>query len=428
MARFTLLPLLCAAVIATSTPASANPPGSPSGGVPLAMLTPPAPGTVDGVDAFGRIVGPSEDLANVPVVAAQGGWGLDSVLSDALAARRAAAVEVTTAEADFIDGMSRLVAAQRDARTAADRVTGIRKRLATFRRDLRTLALERFTRTTDLPGLVAGVEIERMASNRRAEVLSAQGTSVVARHVDALQAELADAVDAAEAASAVVSEVLDTIREAGRTRARALEDLERAQSEVDRLRTAVRALGVTTDVAGTDLPVVALDAYWRAARALRLLQPNCGITWWVLAAIGRTESRHGRFGGGRPGPDGTVSVATIGIALDGTNNTRRIGDSDGGLLDGDPVYDRAVGPMQFIPTTWARWATDGNGDGVADPQNIYDAALAAARYLCSSGPIDTDHRLLHALTHYGGARPYALVVLGIAHAYEGAVTGLPTPP
>lgn len=392
------------------------------------MITPPAPGTVDGVDAFGRIVGPSEDLANVPAVAAQGSWGLDMALSDALATRRAAAAEVSAAEAILVEGMSQLIAAQRDARTAANRVSGIRERLATFRRDLRTLALERFTRSTDLPGLVAGVEVERMASDRRAEVLSAEGASAVVRRVDALQAELGDAVDAAEVASAVVSEVLDTIRQAGRNRARALENLERAQSEVDRLRTAVRALGVTADVAGTDLPVVALDAYWRAARTLRLLQPDCGLTWWVLAAVGRTESRHGRFGGGRPGPDGTVSVPIIGIALDGTNNTRLIRDSDGGLLDGDPVYDRAVGPMQFIPTTWARWATDGNGDGVADPQNIYDASLAAARYLCASGPIDTDQRLLSALSHYGGARPYALVVLGLAHAYAAAITGLPTPP
>jgi len=60
-------------------------------------------------------------------------------------------------------------------------------------------------------------------------------------------------------------------------------------------------------------------------------------------------------------------------------------DTDGGMLDGDTTWDRAVGPFQFIPSTWARWKADGNADGVADPQNIEDAALAAGRYLCAGG-------------------------------------------
>ena len=57
-------------------------------------------------------------------------------------------------------------------------------------------------------------------------------------------------------------------------------------------------------------------------------------------------------------------------------------DSDGGRLDGNEEWDRAIGPMQFIPETWSKWATDGNGDGVSDPHNLYDAAAAAGRFLC----------------------------------------------
>jgi len=59
-----------------------------------------------------------------------------------------------------------------------------------------------------------------------------------------------------------------------------------------------------------------------------------------------------------------------------------IEDSDDGALDGNARWDRAVGPMQFIPETWAYWEADGNQDGVLDPQNLYDAAATAGRFLC----------------------------------------------
>ena len=41
--------------------------------------------------------------------------------------------------------------------------------------------------------------------------------------------------------------------------------------------------------------------------------------------------------------------------------------------------------MQFIPSTWMIYGADGNGDGIKDPFNIFDAALAAANYLCDAG-------------------------------------------
>lgn len=267
--------------------------------------------------------------------------------------------------------------------------------------------------------------MERTIAAHHGAVLSAEGTAVVSRRLRRAEDDLRTATTARDAEVEHASGLLGELRRQGLVRAEALGELEAAQERVDRLRSAVRSTAVAADVSGTDIPIVALDAYWRAARIVRLLHPNCGLTWWMLAGIGRTESRHGRYGGGRPGPDGTVSVPTVGIPLDGTNNTREIRDSDGGLLDGDAVYDRAVGPMQFIPTTWARWSSDGNGDGIADPQNIYDATLAAGRYLCASGPIDTDERLSHALAHYGGTRAYAAVALGIGRGYAATVVGLP---
>ena len=76
---------------------------------------------------------------------------------------------------------------------------------------------------------------------------------------------------------------------------------------------------------------------------------RCGITWWALAGIRRVESNHGTYGLSLARADGEHLDPIIGIPLDGTRGTRLITDTDGGLLDGDTSYDRAVGPMQFIP-------------------------------------------------------------------------------
>ncbi len=72
----------------------------------------------------------------------------------------------------------------------------------------------------------------------------------------------------------------------------------------------------------------------------------------------------------------------LGPVLDGDNGTALLLDTDGGAYDQDRRYDRAVGPMQFVPATWAELGRDGNGDGIKDPNNIWDATLAAAGYLC----------------------------------------------
>ena len=135
-----------------------------------------------------------------------------------------------------------------------------------------------------------------------------------------------------------------------------------------------------------------LDAYVKAATALAFEKPACGLRWTALAGIGRTESGHGTFGGAVVQPNGDLTRPIVGIPLDGENGTAVIGDSDGGALDTDPDFDRAVGPMQFIPTSWQTLGRDGNGDGVSDPQNMYDAALAAAGLLCREPRLSTPTR------------------------------------
>lgn len=142
-------------------------------------------------------------------------------------------------------------------------------------------------------------------------------------------------------------------------------------------------------VTGTDIPLVALNAYVRATRTLATEDPGCGIHWSQLAGIGRIESIHGYFGNSTLDANGHTTEDIRGLRLDGRNlagggSLAVIRDSDNGALDGDTVYDRAVGPMQFIPTTWDLYGSDGDGDGLTDPQNIYDAALGSARLLCDA--------------------------------------------
>lgn len=132
------------------------------------------------------------------------------------------------------------------------------------------------------------------------------------------------------------------------------------------------------------IPARVFWAYAGAASAVLAEFPECGLGWNTLAGIGWVESHHGTFGGSTVTAQGQAEPPIIGIALDGTRSAR-IRDTDKGELDGDRTWDRAVGPMQFIPSTWAKWGTDGNGDGVADPQQIDDAVHSAARYLCAAG-------------------------------------------
>jgi transglycosylase-like protein with SLT domain len=162
---------------------------------------------------------------------------------------------------------------------------------------------------------------------------------------------------------------------------------------------------------------VALNAYRLAAARLAAAQPGCGLRWWLLAGIGRVESNHGRYGGASLSPSGESSPHIIGLALDGVVYDY-IADTDGGRLDSDTRYDRAVGPMQFIPSTWAAYGIDGNGDGVTSPFNINDAALAAGRYLCAAGgDLQTAAGRSRAVLAYNHSDEYLALVLGTAAAY-----------
>jgi membrane-bound lytic murein transglycosylase B len=162
------------------------------------------------------------------------------------------------------------------------------------------------------------------------------------------------------------------------------------------------------------VPEVAHDAYQRASAAAPTIGPACAVDWEILAGIAQVESRHGRMDARHELTDhGDVVPAIRGRALDGGGGTQTIPDTDGGELDGDATWDRAMGPLQFIPTTWAELGRDGNGDGVADPDNLYDAALTAVAHLCLREPGDYAQRvqLRRALVAYNASGTYADSVL-----------------
>ena len=167
-----------------------------------------------------------------------------------------------------------------------------------------------------------------------------------------------------------------------------------------------------------EIPVTALEAYAYAARVAEVENPNCHLAWPTLAGIGMVESHHGKYRGATIAPNGDVTPPIRGVRLDGTMGNMAIADTDGGKLDGDPLMDRAMGPMQFIPGTWKLYGVDANNDGVISPDNIDDAALSAAGYLCSRGKdLATPRGWMDALRAYNLSDQYARTVRDWATAY-----------
>lgn len=146
--------------------------------------------------------------------------------------------------------------------------------------------------------------------------------------------------------------------------------------------------------------------------------PGCHLDWSLLAAIGRVESDHGQYGASVLRPNGISTPGIYGVPLDGRRGTTRIEDTDAGMHDRDQVFDRAVGPMQFIPTTWADVGVDADGDGRRNPQDLDDASLAAAVYLCAGpGDLSTEAGQVAALLRYNHSRSYVRLVRSLADAY-----------
>lgn len=392
-----LVAVAVATVVAASLPARAadNPPAPDGPTIPAAVQA-----IIPGLDP--AVVG-------LPL-----NWGRTSEPFEKLTAAEARRDEATTAQAKLEADRARLDLVVHALSAEQQRHT---KALAVARRQLDVAVAAAYKSARSLAGL--GVALD--ADNASDLVTGTKFSEDSSDRLAGLRKTERDARHRADAAArAVADDVADN---------RA--DLDVANSELESAKAAFNAArnavgdalsGITAR--GTDLPVIALDAYVRAERVVGLKKASCGLRWWMLAGIGKVESNHGRFAKSNGWLDGTVNPPIYGVALDGAG-VALIGDTDGGLLDADPLFDRAIGPMQFIPGSWKRWAADGNGDDLEDPQNLYDAAQAAGFYLCARGRNLADEpSLVGAYLSYNNSLPYAAHVLELAHGYRDALAGV----
>jgi hypothetical protein len=170
------------------------------------------------------------------------------------------------------------------------------------------------------------------------------------------------------------------------------------------------------DFSDRAVPALVMAAYRMGAAVLARTDPGCRVGWPLLAAVGKVESGHAY--GGAVDRRGDTLIPILGPVLDGGPGVAAIADTDDGRWDTDKTWDRAVGPMQFIPGSWVLHGQDGNGDGRRDPNNVVDAVLAAAYYLCGgSGDLTVERDRRAAVFSYNHSWDYVDLVLAWADAY-----------
>jgi hypothetical protein len=175
------------------------------------------------------------------------------------------------------------------------------------------------------------------------------------------------------------------------------------------------------------IPRGVFPAYRSAAISLGRVRPGCGLTWPLLAGVGKVESGHAA--GGRVNRTGTTRGLILGPALDGSPGLGKVRDTDKGRLDKDRVWDRPVGPMQMVPSVWRKYSVDGNGDDVRSPNNMYDATAAVGVFLCGQNEdLRNPRDLVRALLRYDHSRDFVATVLRWMRVYSRSVVITPNRP
>lgn len=256
--------------------------------------------------------------------------------------------------------------------------------------------------------------------------LSDSAAEVIEERYALAKAQLSETRQARVDAESEAAHIATRIEVATADVEQAVVDLGDADQRIADLRPQLERTVQGLSVPGTDMSLVVIDAYFRASIQMAERRPGCGISWDQLAGVGLIESRHGSYGGNTVGFDGRTSGEILGPVLDG-DPFAAIPDSEGGALDGNTEWDRAVGPMQFIPTSWQIYGLDGNADGLKDPHNLYDAAYAAAEHLCRGySGIQGDAVYRRALLGYNRSAVYGSDVMAARRGYAAAVSLKPT--
>jgi membrane-bound lytic murein transglycosylase B len=370
----------------------------------------------------------SRDLSRVPVdsPAFRRERAHYDELARTLAQAQARRVEIDHALADIDARAAHLRAAQA---SGTARAAGLRSRLDDVDSAIADLAVGIYTSGGPAARVDAALATQQPSINDadRRDVLGSASLDVLLAERTAYEARLRQAVAHLKATTTDIADLSARREQLVATRPTASDAEVAAAPLVATERVAYEEARTLATVKGVEFPLVALDAYYRASATSATNDPRCSVRWWAIAGIARVEGQHGTYGGASLDELGNATKRIIGIQLNGTNETQVVADSDGGALDGDPVFDRAVGPMQFIPQTWTRFAADGNADGITTPFNLYDAALTAARYLCrASAALDADPGLRTAYFSYNHSLPYVDRVLSFAHLYQRTVS-LPDP-
>jgi len=234
---------------------------------------------------------------------------------------------------------------------------------------------------------------------------------------DSMHLALSGRRERLDEAKAAQKEARKAAEQADKVLAKAERSAEQAVEQRDRARALADETGAEADaaIAGTgarDLSAIAYLAYMDAAGAVAERHPDCRLSAAVLAGIGRISSGHGRNEGAVVDHLGVVTPALRGLR-------GGVGaDTDGGELDGQAAGDVAMGPMQLRPTTWSGSAKDGDGDGAADPDDLFDAAATTAEALCAPGAsLDRFTPLQRAVERLVGEGQQATVALGTARRY-----------
>lgn len=328
--------------------------------------------------------------------------------------------------AELIAAQSRLTEQVNEATRRHDKSSRL---VASMQDSLRELAVTNYIRGGTSGSTHTGLELGAATDVRRERVMleavNVSQISQVRENKDVIsrtEAVLGSAGAELDELRVRVSDVTAARDQALADGARATQDIETMSKDLSDARLEAQVVGLGTgegSEAGIGFQLAALNAYVKAATTVASERPRCGIRWQMIAGISRVEAAHGTYLGRHIQADGEVSEPIIGIALDGNNNTARIMDTDGGEIDTDPVFDRAVGPLAFIPLGWRAYGRDGNDDGKIDVQNINDGALATATLLCSHGlDLGTDTGLRRAVFSYNHSDVYVDMVTGFVERYD----------